>query len=180
MMKKTVPLALLAASIVAIAACSGGGGGGGGGDDDDDDDDDAATPGVGEVRLTINAAPHPDQVALFRLKRQGGGAPPPIVCSQTTLDVTGQGVLTSAGLVATETYNRAELVLNLDGNAVLNIGTDHIYNYATDIIASSVSGTDLVFNHDDPAGTGWVVGAAGPADPPAQFSWVDGVGCPGE
>src|SRR5690348_10601712 len=97
-MKTRVMLSLVAVLVLAVAgaACSGGGGGGG----DDDDDDDGGTAGPGELALVIDAAPHANQEALFRMKVQGGGAPP-IACSTVTLDGAGQGtlVLTSGMLV---------------------------------------------------------------------------------
>ena len=161
---------------IAVAACSGGGGGGG--DDDDDDDDGSTPPPAGTFRLNIDATPHPDQSAIFRMKRQGGAAPP-IACSMTELDGTGQGVVTTGDLMAGETYNRIQLVLNLDGNDVLDIGVDHVYSYASQITASATTGVLLTFDHDDIAGTGWVGGTT-PTDPPPQWNWVDGLGCPGE
>lgn len=170
-------VALLAACMVAVAACSGGGGGGD--DDDDDDDDGTSVVPPGEVRLSIVAAPHAAEAAVFRMKQQGGGAPP-IVCSQTTLDGAGLGVVSTGGLVAMETYNRIQLLLNLDGNDTYDQGVDHLFAYDTPITAAATTGVSLTFDHSDYAAGGWLTGAGGPTDPPPQWDWQEGLSCPGE
>lgn len=167
-------ISLLAAMIVAVAACSGGGG-----DDDDDDDDDGSGVPAGEVELSIIAVPHANEVAVFRMKQQGGGAPP-IVCSTATLDAAGVGTVSTGGLVAMETYDRVQLVLNLDGNDTLDIGVDHMFRQDSPITAGATTGVSLSFNHSDYAAGGWITGAGGPTDPPPQWDWTDGLSCPGE
>ena len=135
-----------------------------------------ATPAGLHWTLSVSASPHANQVGMARLKSTGSST---TSCAMVTLNASGVGTITTGGLMASTTYDKVELVLNLDGNSTFNQGTDHIYNHAS-ITTGAVTSTNimLTFDHNTPSAGGWVNGA-GNTTPPAGFSWVNGTGCPG-